>query len=169
MAQLIVVNKNDEEIRLEGKLKCHLSKEILHRAFTIFIFNSKGKLLIQKRSKNKLLWPLTWESSCSGHPLQTEDYITAGEKRLKEELGFSSKLKLLGKFRYQARYKNIGSENEICALLIGKYNRKVNPNPKEVAEWKWIDLKTLKKDLIKKPKEYTPWLKIAVRQFIKSI
>jgi len=163
MVKLVVVNKNNEEIGLEDKLKCHLGKGILHRAFTAFIFNSKNQLLIQKRSKNKLLWPLIWEASCSSHPLRTENYITAGKKRLKKELGFSCELKFLGKFKYQVKYKNIGAEKEICAFLVGKYNGKVKSNPKEIAEWKWIDLKTLKKDLIKSPRKYAPWLKIALK------
>ena len=163
MVKLIIVNKNDEKIGLEDKLKCHLGKGILHRAFTIFIFNSKNQLLIQKRAKNKFLWPLVWETSCSSHPLEKEDYVKASEKRLKQELGIACKLNLLTKFQYQARYKNIGSENEVCALLVGKYNGQVAPNPKEVAEWKWIDIKTLKKDLAKNPKKYCPWLKIALK------
>ena len=163
MVKLVVVNKDDEKIGLEDKLKCHLGKGILHRAFTIFIFNSKNQLLIQKRSKNKFLWPLTWEASCSSHPLQNEDYITAGKKRLKKELGFSCRLKFQDKFRYQTKYKNIGSEYEVCALLIGKYNGRVIANPKEVTDWKWVDVKTLKKDLVKNPKKYCSWLKIALK------
>jgi isopentenyl-diphosphate delta-isomerase len=82
-------------------------------------------------------------------------------------LGINCKLKLLTKFQYQARYKNIGSENEICALLIGKYNGKIKSNPKEVADWKWIDIKDLKKDLKKNPGKYAPWLKIALKYYEK--
>lgn len=167
MVNLVIVNKKDEKIGLIDKLKCHLGKGILHRAFTIFIFNSKNQLLIQKRSKDKLLWPLIWEASCSSHPLQAENYITAGQKRLKKELGINCKLKLLDKFQYQVKYKNIGSENELCALLIGKHNGRVKPNLKEVAQWKWINLKDLKKDLIKNPRKYAPWLKIALKTYEK--
>jgi isopentenyl-diphosphate delta-isomerase len=163
MVKLVIVNKKDEAIGLEEKLRAHLGRGILHRAFTIFIFNSKKQVLIQKRSKDKFLWPLTWEATCSSHPLPKEDYIKAGEKRLKKELGITCKLKPLTKFQYQARYKNIGSENEVCALLVGKYNSKIKPNPKEVADWKWIDIKTLKSNFKKKPGEYAPWLKIALK------
>ena len=88
MVKLVIVNKNDEEIGLENKLKCHLGKGILHRAFTVFVFNSKNQLLIQKRGKDKLLWPLIWETSCSSHPLQNEDYTIAGEKRLKKKINY---------------------------------------------------------------------------------
>lgn len=166
MIKLVLVNEKDKKIGLENKKKAHLGEGILHRAFTIFIFNSKKELLIQKRSKNKFLWPLIWETSCSSHPLSGENYITAAKKRLKKELGFSCKLKMLGKFQHQTNYKNIGAENEICALLIGKYtpdNGKIKPNKREVAEWKWIDVKELKKDLKKNPKKYAPWLGIALK------
>lgn len=168
MVKLVKVNKKDEEIGLEDKLKCHLGKGILHRAFTVLIFNSKNELLIQKRSKDKFLWPLVWEASCSSHPLRNESYIYAGKKRLKKELGFECDLKFLDKFQYRTKYKNIGSEYELCALLIGRYNGKVKPNKKEVADYKWIGLEQLKKDILKKPKEYAPWLEIALRRFKKN-
>jgi isopentenyl-diphosphate delta-isomerase len=177
MVKLVIVNKKDEEIGLEEKLRAHLGKGVLHRAFTILIFSSKNqlpsgakvkknevlRLLIQKRGKDKFLWPLIWETTCSSHPFQKEDCIKAGEKRLKKELGITCKLKLLTKFQYQAKYKNIGSENEVCTLLVGKYKGRVTPDPKEVADWKLIGIKTLKKDLKKKPGEYAPWLKIALK------
>jgi isopentenyl-diphosphate delta-isomerase len=165
MVKLVIVNKNDEKIGLEDKVKCHLGKGILHRAFTVLIFNSKNQLLIQKRSKDKFLWPLTWETTCSSHPLQNQSYITVAKKRLKKELGFSCKLKLLDKFVYQAKYKNIGSEYEVCALLRGRYNGKIRPNSKEVAELKWIDIKTLKVKLKRSPRKYAPWLKLALKYY----
>ena len=162
MPKLVVVNEKDEKIGVEDKLKCHLGKGILHRAFTIFVFNSKGQILIQRRGKEKLLWPLFWETSCSSHPYEGEDLIEAAENRLKEELGFSCKLEDVGKFQYQAFYKDIGAENEICHLLIGKYDGKVIPNQKEIAEWKWISPDSLREDIKRSPEEYAPWLKIAL-------
>ncbi len=167
MVKLVIVNKRDEEICLEEKIKTHLGEGILHRAFTILIFNSKNQLLIQKRSKDKFLWPLIWETSCSSHPLSGEDYIKASKRRLKKELGFSCRLKFLTKFQYQTKYKDIGAENEVCALLVGKYNGKVKSNPKEVVDWKWIDVKTLKRDLKKNSGEYASWLKIALKYYDK--
>lgn len=165
MIKLILANKKDKKIELKNKKKTHSGRGILHRAFTIFVFNSKNQLLIQKRSKDKFLWPLIWEASCSSHPLPKENYISAAKKRLKKELGFSCKLKLLGQFQYQANYKNIGAENEICAFLTGEYNGKIKPNKKEIAEYKWIKIKELKKDLIRNPKKYAPWLKIALKKY----
>ena len=163
MVKLIIVNKNDEKIGLEDNLKCHLGKGILHRAFSVFVFNNKNQLLIQKRSKLKLLWPLYWSNTCCSHPLDGELYEESGKKRLKEEMGFSCFLKIITKFYYQASYKNIGSENEIDTILIGKYNGTIKPNSKEVADYKWIDIDELQKDIKKNPSKYTPWFKIALK------
>lgn len=168
MGKLVTVNERDEKTGLEEKRKCHSVKGILHRAFTIFIFNPKGELLIQKRSKNKPLWPLTWEASCSSHPTDKESYKAAGKRGLKRELRASCELKLLDKFKYYVKYKNVGSEKELCALLIGKIKGKIRPNPKEVADCKWINLKKLKKEIDKSPREYAPWLKIALKKYNKA-
>jgi len=169
MRKIIIVNKKDEIIGYENKEKCHKGKGILHRAFSVYLFNNKGQLLIQKRSKLKRLWPLYWANSCCSHPRRNEDYIKAGERRLKEELGFTCSLKIVDKFQYRARYKRIGSENEICAILVGSYdyNGKIKPNPKEVAGWKWVNPYKLKEDFRKNPDKYTPWLKIGLRRYLK--
>jgi len=167
MIKLVLVNEKDKKNGIEGKKKAHLQDGILHRAFTVFVFNSKKQLLLQKRSKNKFLWPLIWDTSCSSHPLPGENQITAGESRLQKELGFSCKLRMLDKFQYQANYKNIGAENEICALLIGKYDGEIKPNKKEIAAYKWVEIKELKKDIIKNSQQYAPWLIIALKLYEK--
>jgi len=168
MKKLVLVNEKDEMVGLEEKEKCHRGKGILHRAFSIYIFNNKGQLLIQQRSKFKKLWPNYWSNSCCSHPREREDYIKAGKRRLKEELGFNSTLKFITKFQYQAKYKDIGSENELCTILVGYYNGKVKPNPKEVADWQWIDVNKLRKDFKKNPENYTLWFKIGLEKVLNS-
>jgi len=165
--QILIVNKNDEVIGLDTKENCHLGNGILHRAITIFIFNDKNKILLTKRSVLKKLWPDFWDTSCSTHVRQDETHEQAGERRLKEELGFTCKLKSILKFQYQAKFKNIGSENEICALLIGNYTGDINPNPDEVSDYKWISVEQLKKE-INSP-DITPWLKIAFEKYLEKI
>jgi isopentenyl-diphosphate delta-isomerase len=164
MDKIIVVDQQDNIINFESKEKCHNGDGILHRAFSIFIFNNKEQLLIQQRSKFKRLWPLYWSNSCCSHPRPNEDYKESAERRLKEELGIFCKLKLLYKFRYKARYKNIGSENEICAVLIGKSNATIIPNPEEISDYKWINLEELKKNINKNPEIYTPWFKMEIKE-----
>ncbi len=164
--QLLTVNKKDEVIAMGSQRKCHAGVGLLHRALTIFIFDKRNNLLITKRSKNKKLWPEIWETSCSTHVHKGESYIQAGEKRLIKELGFSCELKFLFKFQYQARYKDIGSENEICALLIGRYNGDILLNPQEVMEYKLIVIDKLQKEINKYPKKYAPWFKIALKKYL---
>lgn len=166
MSKILKVNKKDEFLGLENKEKCHKGKGILHRAFSILIFNNKNQVLLSQRSKFKELWPLFWDNTCSSHPTrESQSYTAAGKKRLKEEFGFSCQLKEIDKFQYQAKYKNVGSENEICALLVGKCNpKKIEPNPKEIKGWKWLDLKELKKEIKINPRKYTPWLKIDLKK-----
>lgn len=166
MPKLLVVDKNDKILGFEDKEKCHQGKGILHRAFSIYLFNDKGQLLIQQRSKFKKLWPFFWANTCCSHSYKGEDYVKAGERRLKEELGLVSPLQMADKFQYQAKYRDVGSENEICAILKGKYNGNIKPDPKEIADWKWVDVEKLKNDFKKNPEKYAPWLKIGLKRYL---
>ena len=169
MPKLIVVNEKGDIIGAKDKLKCHLGQGILHKAFAIFVFNSQNQLLISRRSAEKMLWPLFWENSCSSHPYLGEDLIMTAEKRLREELGFTCKLKYVTEFRYQAFYKKVGAENEICAILVGRYDGQITPNLKEVVEWKWIRLDNLQKEIKKSPEQYAPWLVIGLKKLLAII
>jgi len=165
--KLLIVDKNDKFLRYANKEKCHQGKGILHRAFSVYIFNNKGQLLIQKRSRQKPLWPGYWANSCCSHPRKGEEYVDAGERRLAEELGFTCPLSIADKFEYQANYINIGSENEMCVILTGEYNGKVKPNRKELSHYKWVDPHKLINDFKKNPDEYSPWLKIGLKKLLK--
>lgn len=164
-SKIVVVDAKDNVIGLEEKIKCHLGKGILHRAFSVFIFNGKGETLIQQRSGSKMLWPLFWSNACCSHQKPEESAESAGKRRLKEELGFDCPLKFLGKFIYQADYKEIGSENELCYVMKGQYSGKADPDPKEVADLKWVGMEQLKDDVKKNPGAYTPWFKIELEKF----
>ena len=181
MNKLIVVDKNDKVLGYKSWEECHRLKGILHRAFSIFIFNNKNELLLQKRSKYKPLWPLYWSNTCCSHPGNAKNaketdarnakknLTKQAEKRVKEELGFSAKLKVLYKFCCQAVYKSKGSENELCYVLLGKYDdQKIKLDKKEVADCKWISFDWLKKDINKNPDIYTPWLKMELKEFQKG-
>lgn len=165
MDKLVLVNKKDEAIGLEEKVKCHKGKGILHRAFTIFLFDNKGQVLLQKRGASKMLWPLYWEATCSSHPGENETYEGSGKRRLKEELRISASLKIADKFVYHSYYKNIGSEYEFCAVLVGKYDKEdIDFNTDEVKDVKWIKINELKEELKKNSKNYAPWLGIALER-----
>jgi len=164
--ELLIVNIQDRILGKGSKTEIHSEKGILHRAITVFIFNKRSELLITKRSDKKRLWPNIWESSCSTHVHKGETYEQSGEKRLQQELGFSCPLKFLFKFKYKAKYKHIGIENEICGLLFGRYNKEILPNSKEIKDYKWISINQLKKNIKDAPKNYAPWLKIALEKYL---
>ena len=165
--KLLVVNHQDKLLRYEEKEKCHQGLGTLHRAFSVYVFNNKGELLVQKRSSHKPLWPFFWANSCCSHPRKNESYVKAGERRMKEELGFSTCLRQIDKFEYRAKYKEVGSEYEMCAVLIGHYDGKVKLNPKEAINYKWVKPSILIEDFKKHPDEYTPWLKIGLKRYLK--
>ena len=158
MPDLILVDASDRQVGACGALECHSGEGILHRAFTIFVYNSRGDVLIQRRSAVKRLWPSTWETSCSGHPLQGEDIAAAAKKRLREELGIAAVLEDVGKFTYHARYGDEGSENEVCHLLVASYDGPVIPDPAEVSEYSWLDVAALRDDISQHSEVYAPWV-----------
>ena len=158
--KLILVDKNDNILGYEDKVECHKGDGILHRAFSIFIFNPKNELLLQKRSDQKLLWPFYWSNSCCSHPRQGEDYKTSIHRRLKEELGIDTGLKYLFRFQYHANFEDIGSENELCSVYIGKSDDKIIVNENEIAEWKFIKTNQMEKEMETNPQNFTPWFKM---------
>ncbi len=164
--KVVVVNKNDKEISFLGKIKAH-KKGKLHRAFSIFVFNDQGELLIQKRSKHKLLWPEFWSNTVCSHPLPKEETIDAAQRRLKEEFGFSTELGLEYRFQYYAEYGDVGIEHELCHVLIGNYNGKVKPDKKEIADYKWININKLKQQIKRSPDKFTPWFKKEFKELVK--
>jgi isopentenyl-diphosphate delta-isomerase len=157
---LILVDPNDKEIGYKTKDICHDGKGMLHRAFSIFIFNGNGDLLLQKRSGEKRLWPLHWSNSCCSHPRKGESYEFATKRRLEEELGLKTELEFVYKFQYQATFDKKGSENELCSVYIGKSSDKPKVNETEIAEWKFISQEELNKQFESNPGQFTPWFKM---------
>jgi len=167
---VILVDKNDNPIGLEEKVKCHLPNGKLHRAFTALIFDKEGRLLITRRSLSKMLWPGDWDGTVASHPREKETYVSSAERRMPEEIGISCKFDYLFKFEYHVPYKDVGSENEICATLLGivEKSSKFNLVKDEIAEIKWITADELIEDLQKNPEIYCPWMLIAIYLLPKS-
>ena len=168
MEQVVLVDEQDLPLGLHDKMEAHVGEGLLHRAFLALVFNSEGKLLVAKRSADKMLWPLWWDNTCASHPRDGETYEAAGERRLMEELGFSCPLRLTDKFTYHAAFHDVGSEREVCVTLVGFHNGEVTPNRDEVAEWKWVDVLSLLGELDENADTYTPWLVIALRRLVSS-
>jgi isopentenyl-diphosphate Delta-isomerase len=137
---LILVDEQDNPIGVRSKGDCHDGGGLLHRAFSVFLFNPEGRLLIQQRAPGKRLWPGFWANSCCSHPRAGEDMNTATRRRIEEELGLSASLEFIYKFRYHARYRDLGSEHELCWVYVGRTTaEQIRPNPSEIADWRFVE------------------------------
>ncbi|MCG3780130.1 MAG: Isopentenyl-diphosphate delta-isomerase [Nitrosopumilus sp.] len=167
---LILVDKNDNPIGKEEKVKCHLPNGKLHRAFTALLFDIDGRLVLTKRAKEKMLWPGDWDGTFASHPRKSEGYVSSGERRMPEELGISGKLDYFHKFEYHVPYKDIGSENEICGTLVGIIDKNIELKEieGEIEEIKWISAKELITEIKINPEIYCPWMLIALELLDKS-
>jgi isopentenyl-diphosphate delta-isomerase len=158
---LILVDEADREIGHLGKDQCHAGAGILHRAFSILIFNAQGELLLQQRSAGKRLWPLYWSNSCCSHPRRAETLEAATARRLEEELGLVCPLRFLFKFQYQAQFDPAGAENELCSVYIGRSGQPLRVNESEIHAWRWVSLETLGAEMAGPGQaQFTPWFKI---------
>jgi len=157
---LILVDADDRETGYLSKVECHDGDGILHRAFSVFLFNDQGELLLQKRSADKRLWPMYWTNTCCSHPRQRESMQLATERRLQQELDTASALEFIYKFAYQARFGDLGSENELCSVYLGRLEREATANDAEIAALRYAGVKTLQAEIESNPDNYTPWFKM---------
>jgi isopentenyl-diphosphate Delta-isomerase len=158
--QLILVDEHDRELGFKSKGECHAGNGVLHRAFSIFVFNSDNELLLQQRSPTKLLWPNYWSNTCCSHPRRGESMETAVTRRLVQELGFTCPLEFLYKFKYQADFGTVGAEHEFCWVYYGRYDGPVDVNVSEIAHWRFIGVQALERELAAAPESFTPWFKM---------
>lgn len=161
---VILVNEQDEEIGLMPKLEAH-EKAVLHRAFSVFILNSKNEIMLQQRAHHKYHSPLLWTNTCCSHQRAGETNIEAGTRRLYEEMGFKAELKELFHFIYKAPFDNGLTEHELDHVMIGYYNEDPSINPEEVEAWKWMGIDDVKSDMVSSPEQYTVWFKIIFDEF----
>lgn len=159
MENVILVNELDEPIGEMEKMEAH-EKGLLHRAFSVFIFNDQNELLLQKRASSKYHSGGLWSNSCCSHPRNGETVVEAGERRLTEEMGFTVPLNAVFSFIYKAELDNSLTEHELDHVLIGRYNDAPNINPEEVEDWDYVNLDALAEDMNQLPENYTEWFKI---------
>jgi isopentenyl-diphosphate Delta-isomerase len=155
---LILVDEHDQSVGYLDKAACHEGRGILHRAFSLLIFNEDGELLIQQRAASKRLWPLFWSNSCCSHPRSHETLEFATKRRLREELGLDCPLHYLFKFQYQAQFDASGAENELCSVYIGCSEQTPSINGAEINDWRWVSPETLQEELAAQgSRTFTPW------------
>ena len=166
--RVILVNENDEQIGTMPKMEAH-EKALLHRAFSVFIFNNNNELMLQQRAAHKYHSPLHWTNTCCSHQRAGETNIEAGKRRLQEEMGFVVDLQESISFIYKAPFDNGLTEHELDHILIGKYNDEPIINKEEVANWKWMPIEAIKDDMLVRPELYTIWFKIIFEKFYQHI
>ncbi|MCT8340114.1 isopentenyl-diphosphate Delta-isomerase [Flavobacteriaceae bacterium TK19130] len=165
---VVLVNEKDEKIGLMPKMEAH-EKALLHRAFSVFVFNDKGELMLQQRAHSKYHSPGLWTNTCCSHQRDGETNIEAGKRRLQEEMGFSVPLKESISFIYKAPFDNGLTEHEYDHILIGTFEDEPDLNPAEVAAWKWMSLSEIKGDMERNPDRYTAWFKIIFEKYYNHI
>jgi isopentenyl-diphosphate delta-isomerase len=159
--EVVLVDRNNRKVGVAEKIKAHKAG-LLHRAFSIFVFNSKGELLLQRRNIDKYHSGGLWSNTVCSHPEPYETYYKAIHRRLKEEMGFDCRLKRAFSFVYKTRLDNGLIEYEHDTVFIGRFDGEPSPDPEEVMDYKWVCLDALKEDLTSNPDIYSVWFKIAI-------
>ena len=165
---VILVNERDQPQGTMEKMEAH-QKAVLHRAFSVFIFNQNNELMLQQRALHKYHSPGLWTNTCCSHQRMGEDSVSAGMRRLREEMGFETALTFKGSFIYKAPFDNGLTEHELDHILVGHYDGQPQINPDEVASWRWISMEDLKKDIGQNPDLYTVWFKIIFEKYCELI
>ena len=166
--QVILVDKNDNQLGLMPKMEAH-EKAVLHRAFSVFIFNKKGELMLQQRAAHKYHSPLLWTNTCCSHQRNGETNLEAGKRRLQEEMGFVTSLSEVFSFIYKAPFDNGLTEHELDHVLIGYFDNRPIINKDEAEDYKWMLLEDVKSDIEKQPSIYTEWFKIIFKESFSKI
>jgi len=158
---LILVDHADREIGHLDRAQCHAGRGVLHRAFSLLIFNGNTELLLQQRATSKRLWPLYWSNSVCSHPRRAESMQTAIHRRLREELGVGCPLHFLFKLQYQAQFDATGAEHELCSVFIGRCTTAVRINRDEIHDSRWVSPQKLQAEMDgPEAGRFTPWFRL---------
>lgn len=166
--EVVLVNEKDEVLGTMEKLRAH-EEGILHRAFSVMIFNSRGEMLIQQRAQDKYHCGGLWTNACCSHPRLDETPKEGAQRRLNEEMGFSTDVEFLGSFIYKVKFDNGLTEHEFDHMFCGNYDENPNPNSEEVEDWKFIAMSDLLKDVEYQPESYTFWFRDILKNRSKEL
>lgn len=165
---VVLVNEQNEKLGLMEKQQAHVAG-LLHRAFSVFVFNSKGELLLQQRADDKYHSPGLWTNTCCSHPRDGETYLEGANRRLQEEMGFECELEEKFHFIYKAELGHQLYEHELDYVFTGTYDGEININKDEVDDYKWIDMDELIDDMNLNPENYTVWFKIIFKEYLTKL
>jgi isopentenyl-diphosphate Delta-isomerase len=158
---VIMVDELDQEIGQLEKLEAHQTG-VLHRAFSVLIFNTKGEMLLQKRAAHKYHSAGLWTNACCSHPRPNEDMLSAVQRRLREEMDIKTDVSFAYKFIYQTPLDNNLIEHELDYVFVGQYNQEPNINTNEVADWRFASIQSIREDIRTHPDHYTHWFKLII-------
>lgn len=162
--QLILVDPQDQPCGTGGKLAVH-QQGLLHRAFSIFVFDDQDRLLLQRRADGKYHFARLWSNTCCGHPRPGETSLSAAQRRLEEEFGFTTALEEFAQLTYKARDPASGlTEHEFLHVFRGRYPGTPLPNPEEISAWRWVPLARVERLLWRRPQAFTPWFALLFRR-----
>ena len=165
---VVLVNERDQPVGLMEKMEAH-RKGLLHRAFSVFVLNADGELLLQKRASSKYHSGGLWTNTCCSHPREGEDVLDAAHRRMQEEMGFDCHLEKLFTFTYRAEFDNDMIEHEFDHVFVGYDNQNPTPNPEEVEDFAWLSLPKIEQDIKDNPEKYTAWFIIVFDRFYQNI
>lgn len=165
---VVLVDTDDREIGVAEKLQAH-RQGLLHRAFSVFILNKAGELLLQRRSSTKYHSGGLWTNTCCSHPRPAEDVGQAARRRLREEMGIDAELAPVFTFLYEAKLDSGLTEHELDHVLIGHYEGDPNPNPVEVEGWWWVAVEEVERDIERRPGAYTVWFKLGLPKLLAAL
>lgn len=166
--EVILVDENDEILGTAEKIEAHLEGK-LHRAFSIFILDSAGRLLLQQRARNKYHSAGLWSNSCCSHPRPGESTLAAAHRRLKEELGFDCELEKVFELVYRVRLDKDFIEHEFDHIFVGSFDGDPVPDPNEVEAWRWVTEETLLSEIRLHPDRYSYWLKASIEELLTKL
>lgn len=164
--RLILVDSEDNEIGYAAVTECHYQNPRLHRAFSVFVFNDAGEMLITQRSSKKHTWPLFWSNACCSHPREGEDIAAAASARLMMELGITASVNPQLKFEYRAQYDNNWGEHELDWVFFARGNGPGNVNADEIKDWEFIQIDDLQRQVASNPEKFTPWFRLCLDRVI---
>ena len=167
--EVILVDEQDRPLGVEAKLRAHQEGGRLHRAFSVFIFDERGRMLLQRRSTKKYHFGGLWTNTCCSHPQRDEAVADSARARLREEFGFEVDLSQGFTFLYRATDPASGlTEHEFDHVFFGRFDGQPRPNPDEIDDWKWVEVEALMADVRDHPERYTPWFRIALEQVLRQ-